>query len=86
MNHQLLGRYQELRAKGYIMELLIIKSRDHYFRFKQDTYKTCPMNKASVFPLEKVAEVKILKKKLEDDGIVDAAIYRLIISEEPFLE
>ncbi len=68
------------------MELLIIKSRDHYFRFKEDTYETCPMNKASVFPMEKVAEVKITKKKLEDDGIVDAAIFKLIITEEPFLE
>jgi hypothetical protein len=68
------------------MELLIIKSRDHYFRFKKNTYETCPMNKASVFPLEKVAEVKVCKKKLEDDGVPDAEIYRLIITEEPFLE
>ena len=68
------------------MELLIIKSRDHYFRFKKNTYETCPMNKASVFPLEKVAEVKVCKKKLKDDGVADAEIYRLIITEEPFLE
>ena len=68
------------------MELLIIKSRDHYFRFQGDSYDTCPMNKASVFPLEKVAEVKVCKKKLEDDGVPDAEIYRLIITEEPFLE
>lgn len=68
------------------MELLIIKSRDHYFRFKKNTYETCPMNKASVFPLEKFAEVKVCKKKLEDDGVADAEIYRLIITEEPFLE
>ena len=45
------------------MELLIIKSRNHYFRFQGDSYDTCPMNKASVFPVEKVADVKILKKK-----------------------
>ena len=68
------------------MELLIIKSSDHYFRFKKNTYETCPMNKASVFPLEKFAEVKVCKKKLEDDGVADAEIYRLIITEEPFLE
>ena len=68
------------------MELLIIKSRDHYFRFKKNTYETCLMNKASVFPLEKVVEVKVCKKKLEDDGVADAEIYRLIITEEPFLE
>ncbi len=68
------------------MELLIIKSRDHYFRFKEDTYKTCPVNKASVFPMEKVAEVQVLRKKLEDDGVTDAAIYRLTIIEEPFEE
>jgi len=68
------------------MELLIIKNRDHYFRFKEDTYETCPMNKASVFPLEKVAEVRVFKKKMEDDGVADAEIYRLIITEEPFLE
>ncbi len=68
------------------MELLIIKSRDHYFRFQGDSYDTCPMNKASVFPLEKVTEVKVCKKKLEDDGIVNAAIYKLTIIEEPFME
>ena len=68
------------------MELLIIKSRDHYFRFKKNTYETCPMNKASVFPLEKFAEVKVCKKKLEDDGIADAVIYRLTINEEPYME
>ena len=68
------------------MELLIIKNRDHYFRFKEDTYETCPMNKASVFPLEKVAEVRVFKKKMEDDGVADAEINRLIITEEPFLE
>ena len=68
------------------MELLIIKSRNHYFRFQGDSYDTCPMNKASVFPVEKVADVKILKKKLEDDGIADAAVYRLTITEEPFVE
>ncbi len=68
------------------MELLIIKSRDHYFRFKKNTFETCPMNKASVFPLEKISEVKVCKKKLENDGIVDAAIFKLIITEEPFLE
>lgn len=68
------------------MELLIIKSRNHYFRFKKNTYEICPMNKASVFPLEKVVEVKVCKKKLEDDGIADAAIYRLTIIEEPFVE
>ncbi|MEA2114525.1 MAG: hypothetical protein U9P36_03955 [Thermodesulfobacteriota bacterium] len=68
------------------MELLIIKSRDHYFRFKKTTYETCPMNKASVFHLDKVADVKILKKKLVNDGLTDAAIYKLTITEEPFME
>jgi len=69
-----------------LMELLIIKSRDHYFRFQGDSYDICPMNKASVFPLDKVAEVRVFKKKLEDDGIADAAVYRLTITEEPFVE
>ncbi len=69
-----------------LMELLIIKSRDHYFRFQGDSYNTCPMNKASVFPMEQVAEVQVFKKKLENDGFADAAIYRLTIIEEPFLE
>ena len=68
------------------MELLIIKSKDHYFRFQGDSYDTCPMNKASVFPMEKVADVKILKKKLINDGVANAAIYRLTITEEPFVE
>ena len=68
------------------MELLIIKSRDHYFRFQGDSYDTCQMNKASVFPMKRIAEVKVCKKKLENDGFADAAIYRLTIIEEPFKE
>ncbi len=68
------------------MELLIIKSGNRYFRFAEDDYETCDMNKATVFPLEKLAEVKICKKMLADNGIDDAAIYRLTITEEPFLE
>lgn len=68
------------------MVLLIIKSKENYFRFQGDSYDTCPMNKASVFPMEKVAEVKMLLKKLKNDGLEDAAIFQLTIIEEPFVE
>lgn len=67
------------------MELLVIKDGEHYFRFEGDSHFPCRLNEASVFSMEKVAEVKALKRKLEKDGLSAVGITKLTISEEPFL-
>jgi hypothetical protein len=67
-------------------ELLIIKAGDDYFRFREDGFVPCAMNKASVFPLTKLAEAKALCQKLRDAGIAGAALHKLTIIEEPYIE
>ncbi len=67
-------------------ELLIIKSKDHYYRFGDNGYQQCGLNKASVFPLDRVEEVKDLCGTLHQDGIVEATLMKLIIVEEPYTE
>ena len=67
-------------------ELLIIKAGNHYFRFKDQQYHTCELNKASVFPLDKIDVVRELIKRLLEDGIAKPHIAKLIITEEPYTE
>ncbi len=67
-------------------ELLIIKAKDGYYRFKPEGYFLCELNKASVFPLDRVGEAKALCATLHRDGITEAALMKLIITEEPYLE
>lgn len=65
------------------MELLIIKAGDDYFRFSNDDFEICTMQKASVYPVEDIADVKEHRDLLRKQGI-DADIYVLNITEELF--
>lgn len=67
-------------------ELLIIKAGDDYFRFKEDSFEHCAMNKASVFPLTQLEEARIWCQKLRDAGTVGAALHKLTIVEELYIE
>ncbi len=67
-------------------ELLIIKGKDDYYRFKDGGYHTCELNKASVFPLEQVKEAKRLCSSLSQDGVTEVSIRKLTIKEEPYVE
>lgn len=68
------------------MELLIIKSKTDYIRVKPDHYTICNLDKASVFPLEKLDIVKQHIKQLKVDGHPSAEIRKLILNEVPFKE
>ena len=65
-------------------ELLIIKSRENYIRFKDDAYHLCSFDKASVFPMNKLDTVNEHIVKLKASGFEDACIKKLIIEERDF--
>jgi hypothetical protein len=67
-------------------ELVIIKAGNNYYRFKDGSYFPCDMNKASVFPLERLEEAKELCSTLHQAGIAEASLKKLFIIEEPYLE
>ena len=67
------------------MELLIMKNKTEYVRVKEDTYLFVGLDKASVFPLEKLETVQGHIKKLQGQGFEHISIYRLKLSEEPYI-
>jgi hypothetical protein len=65
------------------MELLIIKSDQDYVRVKAGDYILCQLNKASVFPIDKLDAVEKHVKKLREKDFTRVAIYKLKMIEEP---
>ena len=66
------------------MELLIIKHETEYVRVKGGAYLLVGLDKASVFPLEKIKTVKEHIQKLQARGFKDVSIHRLKLIEEPY--
>ncbi len=65
------------------MELLVIKSGTDYLRFNKGTYAAVGLDKASVFPLERLAQVRDQLTAVQASGFPGAAIYRLTLRETP---
>ena len=65
------------------MELLIIKSGEDYVRVKTENYNLCRLDKASVFPIDNLDEVKKHVKKLKENDFPLISIYKLKLIEEP---
>lgn len=68
------------------MDLLIIKCGRDYIRVKEDTFITVGLDKASVFPMDQLDQVRDRLKRVQASGLVQAAIYRLTLTERPFEE
>jgi len=66
-------------------ELLIVKDGERYIRFFDNGFEYCSMNKASVYPLETLAEVKDRCQQIESES-GELKLMKLIITEEPFIE
>jgi hypothetical protein len=66
------------------MELLIIKSGEDYIRIKTEHYIPCQLDKASVFPIDKLDAVKSHVERLRAKGFQRISISRLKLSEAPF--
>jgi hypothetical protein len=65
------------------MELLVVKAEGDYFRFVEDGFEKCGMNKASVYPLNELERVRTYCQKVVDSGL-PAHIKKLTILEEDF--
>ena len=64
------------------MELLIIKSSKDYIRVKDEQYLLVKLDKASVFPFEKLDLVKLHESNLKNRGFKKICIKKLILTEE----
>ena len=65
-----------------VTELLVIKYNDSYIRVKDGEYTICGLDKASVFPMEKMEEVKEHIKKIKEKQNCSPSIFKLILREE----
>ena len=67
------------------MELLIIKSGKDYVRVKTENYSLCQLDKASVFPIDNLDEVKKHVKSLKEKDFPLLSIYKLKLIEEQLI-
>jgi hypothetical protein len=66
------------------MELLILKSDEDYIRVKEGGYICCRLDKASVYPMGKLEQVRRHAGRLRESGFCRVSICRLKLWEEPF--
>ena len=64
-------------------QLLIIKTGESYIRVKEGTYNICGLDKASVFPMDKLETVRGHVADMEKKHGWHGTIHRLILREEP---
>lgn len=65
-------------------ELLVVKIGEEYIRFAENGVERCQMNKASVFPLDKIKEVLAACARVFDTTD-DVKLMKLTITEEPYV-
>ncbi len=65
-----------------VTELLVIKYNDRYIRVKDGEYTICGLDKASVFPMEKMEEVKEHIKTIREKQNLFPRLFKLILREE----
>ena len=64
------------------MKLLIIKSGKDYIRFKDNSYLTVQLDKASVYPFDHMEMVQQHQTSLKEQGFKNISIKKLILTEE----
>ena len=65
-----------------VIKLYALKCKDGYLRVSNmDCYQCVKMDKASVFPLEKLSVLKENLEKAKNNGMVDVRIVELIVIE-----
>ena len=62
-----------------------MKNKTEYVRVKEDAYLFVGLDKASVFPLEKIETVQRHIKNLQARGFEHVSICKLKLSEKPYL-
>lgn len=66
------------------MELLIIKNGQAYIRCINNEYIEVKLDKASVFPLDQIEQVKNHLAALRQKGFAQACLKKLVLTEEDF--
>ena len=66
------------------MELLVIKSGADYIRIAEEEYHRCGLNKASVFPLDQLDNVREYVRQMEGRDFESVTIKKLIITEKTY--
>ncbi len=66
------------------MELLIIKSGTQYLRVTDDGYHAVGLDKASVFPMEKLNKVQAHAAAARAAGFPKARLKKLMLTEEDY--
>jgi hypothetical protein len=64
------------------MELLIIKAGAQYIRVKPEGIFTVNLDKASVFPMDRMAHVRHLEQDVRQKGFEAVSVKKLVLSEE----
>ena len=72
---------KEIQERDKKMELLIIRTCDNYLRFKEDRILEVGLDKASVFPMDRLSHVKDLERRATAQGFEKTRIRKLILQE-----
>ncbi len=64
------------------MELLILKSENYYIRVRESGFEPVNLDKASVFPMDRMDQVRDHENQLKIQGFKSVRIKKLILSEE----
>lgn len=64
------------------MELLILKAEKNYIRVKDGDYLRVGLDKASVFPMDRLPDVRAHESRLNDSGFHGVCVKKLILTEE----
>ena len=69
-----------------MVELIAIKSGHDYIRMIGDGFELCGLNKATVYPLDKLDEARESLLRVKPELQTGPQLVRLSILEEPFVE
>lgn len=64
------------------MVLLILKSGEKYIRLKDGRYLLVGLEKASVFPLDKMDVVRRHESRLNKEGFMNICVKKIVLTEE----
>jgi len=64
------------------MELLILKSGPDYIRYKDGAFLRTGLDKASVFPMDRMILVRQHAETLKNQGFEKVSIKKLVLTEE----
>lgn len=67
------------------MELLCLKVNDQYLKIKDNSYEFVSVQKASVYPIDQLDDLKFICSKF-NESLTNLKIKKLIILEEDFNE